>query len=416
MIKLFNYLLISNIFTGAFVFTTGYFDFYLNYIFMVSFLLVYVFLNRRVNVSRNFIYILAAVSCLSLINVFQGNNSFPGMLKVIVGFILNGITYYLLIRINDYKVDGLFRIYMQIACVVALIGIFQEISYLIGFEAGYDYRAFILRKVRPYAQSGILRVTSIMQEPAHLGAALAPALFIAILNVSQGEKYFINKKLSWLLIITVLLSFSLISYIGIIIAFILIMLNYRRVKLIAICSLILLSLGFMVYNTLPDIRMRINDTVAVLSGKKPLEKVNLSTFAVYSNGFVAYKSFRHNPLFGSGLGSHPLSYDRYIAEAIDLDKIIHTLNKDDASGLFLRLVSETGLLGVFLFIYFISKFYVSRIRNSYSWIISNAIICLFILNLLRQGNYFYNGFIFFVWLYYFTFKDPQIGETPIGPV
>lgn len=413
MINLFNYLLISNIFTGAFVFNNGYFDFYVSYIFMVGFLLVYIFFYRKISIKLNFLYILAVVFFLSLINVFQGNNSISALLKVMIGFILNGITYYLLIRLNGDKVDGLFRIYLQIACVVALIGIFQEVSYLVGFKEGYDYRSFIPRTVRPYVQFGMLRVISIMQEPAHLGAAMAPALFISILNIFKGTKYSINKKMSWLIIACVLLSFSLISYLGIFIVFILIMFNYKSVKLIVIFTLILLILGFTAYKTSPDIRLRIDDTVALVSGKKPLEKVNLSTLAVYTNGFVAYRSFRNNPLFGLGLGSHPLSYDRYVSQVIDSTKNIYTMNKEDASGLFLRLLSETGLLGVFLFIYFIFRFYVSRKKESYFWIISNAIICLFILNLLRQGNYFYNGFIFFIWLYYFTYKNAQIREAPV---
>ncbi|MCX5699167.1 MAG: hypothetical protein NTX01_05680 [Candidatus Omnitrophica bacterium] len=414
MIKLFNYLLISSIFTGGFVFNNGHFDFYLSYIFMAGFLLACVFFYRKIDIPRKFLYILTAVFFLSLINVFQGNNSLPALLKVMIGFLLNGVTYYLLIRLNDNKVDGLFRIYIQIACAVALIGIFQEISYLVGFKGGYDYRFFIPRTVRPSTQYGILRVISIMQEPAHLGAAMAPALFVSILNIIQGTKYFINKKMSWLIIACVLLSFSLVSYLGIIAVFVLIMFNYKRVKMIVVCTLIPVILIFTAYKTLPEIRLRIDDTIAVISGKKPLDRhVTLSVFVVCRNGFVAYQSFRNNPLFGSGLGSHPLSYGRYISPETDPEIIMPTLNKEDASGLFLRILSETGLLGVFLFFYFIFRFYVSRKKQSHFWVISNAIICLVILNLLRQGNYFYNGFIFFIWLYYFTYKNAEAKETPV---
>lgn len=413
MIKLFNYILISNIFTGAFVFYNGYVDLYAGYIFMAVFLLAFIFFYQKINIKRGFVYILAIVFLLSLQNVFTGNNSLPALLKIMIGFILNGITYYLLICLNGRKVDGLFRIYLQIACVVALIGIFQELSYLAGFERGYNYRSFIPRTVRPHTQFGILRVTSIMQEPAHLAAALAPALFISILNVIQRARYFMYKKLSWLIITCVLLSSSIVSFLGIIIAFVLIMVNYKRVKIIVACVLILAVLGFTAYKTLPDINWKINDTINLISGKKSLEKVNLTTFSFFSNGFIAYKSFRNNPLFGSGLGSHPLSYDRYISQVIAPDKIIMVLNREDAAALFFRLISETGLLGIFLFLYFIAKFYVSRKKDAHFWVISNAIICLFILHLFRQGNYFYNGFIFFIWLYYFTYKNAQSRETPI---
>lgn len=411
MIRFFNYLLIICIFTGGFVFSAnGYFDFYVSYIFMAGFLLTYLLCYRKILINRNSFYILWVISFFSLINVFQGNNTFPALFKIIIGFIFNGITYYLLIRLNGYKVDGLFRIYIQIACVVAFIGIFQEISYLIGFKGGYDYRSFIPRTVHPYAQSGILRVKSIMQEPAHFGTVMAPALFVSILNIIKNKNYFINKKVSLLVIVSVLLSFSLVSYLGIIISFILIMLNYKRIKLIAICILILVIFGFTVYKVLPDLKARIDDTAAVIMGKIPLDKVNLSTFAFCSNGFVAYKSFMHNPLFASGLGSHPLSYDRYIPQVIERAKIVHSVNREDACGLFFRFMSETGLLGIFFFTYFIFRFYVSRKKDDYLWVISNAVICLFILNLVRQGNYFYNGFIFFIWVYYFIGKNIEQPE------
>jgi len=412
MKKLFNYLLISNIFTGGFVFYSGCFDFYISYIFMIGFLLACAFFYQKMNIQRNFLYILVIVFFISLISVFQGNNSFLLLLKVLIGFILNGVVYYLLFCLNENKVDVLFRVYLQIACIVAIIGIFQEISYLAGFEAGYDFRYFIPRKVPPHVEFGILRVTSIMQEPAHLGAAMAPALFISILNIIRRAKLFISKKVSWLIIICVLLSFSLVSYLGIIFSFILIMLNYKEIKLIVLCALVMLALGFTAYQTLPSIKLRINDTVNVIMGKTLLEKANLTTFTFCSNGFVAYKSFRNNPLSGSGLGSHPLSFDRYISEVVDPDKIKYILNKEDASGLFFRLLSETGLLGVLLFFYFIFRFYVSKVRDHNLWAVSNAIVCLFILNLLRQGNYFYNGSLFFIWLYYFTYKNTQVGKTP----
>ena len=76
--------------------------------------------------------------------------------------------------------------------MAALIGIFQEISYLAGFEGGYDYRYFIPRTVPPNVQSGILRVTSIMQEPSHFGGTMAPAIFVSILNIIRKKEHFIR--------------------------------------------------------------------------------------------------------------------------------------------------------------------------------------------------------------------------------
>jgi len=411
MITFFNYLLISNTFLGGFILFRGYFDFYLGYVFMICFLFFCIYSYRKLYVSKSFIFILLFMSLLSFLNVFLGNDSVPCLLKIFLGFIFNGVVYYMLFRLNNNEVDKLFRIYLQIACVVALIGIFQEISYLAGFEGGYDYRSFISRTVPPNVQSGILRVTSIMQEPSHFGNAMAPAMFVSILNIIRKKGHFISKKMSCLIIISVLLSFSLVAYIGIAIAFILIMLNYRRVILICTSAIILFVSALVSYRYLPAIKMRVDQTVAVINGNIPLETANLSTFSFCSNGLVALRSFMNNPLFGAGLGSHPLSFDKYLPQTVNQDLISLSLNREDACSLFFRLISETGLLGVFLFFYFILRFYVSKGRDEYYWIISNSIACLFVLNLLRQGNYFYCNFIFFIWAYYFTSKNISESNT-----
>lgn len=405
MIKLLNYLLISGIFTGAFVFNNGCLDFYISYVFLVGFLLAYIFFCGKIHFERNFFYILSIIFFLSLINVFQGNNAIHLLLKVMFGFILNGIAYYSLFRLNGYNVDELFRVYLRIACVVALIGIFQEISFLLGFERGYDFRYFIPRIVAPHLQLGMLSVTSIMQEPAHFGAAMMPAFFVSVVSLLRWKNNFISGLSSSLIVLSVLLTFSIVAYIGISTVVVLILFNSRKVKVAIIGIIILFVFAFTMYRYLPVVKWKVDDTIAVIIGEKAPKNANLSTWSFFSNGFVAYKSFKRNPLFGSGLGSHPMSYDRYIGQIINPAENRYVLNKGDASGLFFRLISETGLVGIFLFFYFVIKFYIPRGRDEYFWIISNSIFCLFILNLLRQGNYFYNGFFFFIWAYYFTYRN-----------
>lgn len=368
---------------------------------MVLFLSFYILYYHKLVINIKFMIILSAFMFLSFFNLFLDNISLFLLLKQIIGFIFNGLVYYLLIKINRYNIDRLFRTYLNLAFTIALIGIFQEISFLCGFTYGYDYTYFLPNFRLGGTVMGLLRVSSILPEPSHFGAAMAPAAFVSVLSIFKRENIFISKKKSFLILISFLLSFSIVSYCGIVFAIILIMLNYKRIKLIVTGTIIISAFAVASYS-LPMIRMRVDDTIAVFSGKKPMHEANLSTFAVCSNGFIAYKSFMNNPLIGSGLGSHPLSYDRYL-ENVDPAKTLVGLNKKDASGLFLRLISETGILGVSLFIYFIFRFYVSRTRDDYLWIISNSIICLIVLNLLRQGNYFYNGFMFFVWAYYWTY-------------
>jgi len=414
MINLFNYLLISNVFTSAFFLPTANFQFYISYVFMILFIAFYLFYIGKFYISRAFIFILLFMSLLSIFNIYMGNNILSLFLKQFIGFVLNGVVYYSLIKLNNNKIEKLLRVYLKIALIVAIIGILQEICYLIGFKYGYDY-SYLTSQIRFGGTAlGMLRVTSIFQEPAHFGTAMMPAVFIAILNILKKENNLIGRKASFLIIISILLTFSLVTYVGIIISFILIMFNYQRFKLIAGCVVILAVFSFVSYRYLPGIKLRVDDTVAVISGKKALAYSNLSTLTFCSNVFIAQKSFISNPLFGSGIGSHSVTFDRYIGQIIDPNRNLPIYCKEDAGSLFFRLISEAGLFGIFLFIYFIVKFYVSRKKDGHYWIISNSILSLFILNLIRNGNYFYGGFIFFVWTYYFANKNMRIKASHLS--
>jgi hypothetical protein len=249
-----------------------------------------------------------------VLNIFLGNNSTILFFKIFGGFVFYGTAYYFLFRLNRNKVERLFIIYLRIAYVVALIGIFQEISYLVGFKLGHDYSLFLPNIRCQGTTLGLLQVTSILQEPSHLGSVMAPAVFVALFNIIGRKNYLMDKKASWLILICTLLSFSLVAYLGIIIIFILLMLNYKKVKTIVLASIAVAFLAVCAYVALSNIRLRVNDTAAILCGKKTIDQVNLSTLAFYGNGFVAYKSVMNNPVFGAGLGSHPVSYDRYIPE------------------------------------------------------------------------------------------------------
>ncbi|MBA3679762.1 MAG: hypothetical protein H0W73_01030 [Bacteroidetes bacterium] len=112
-----------------------------------------------------------------------------------------------------------------------------------------------------------------------------------------------------------------------------------------------------------------------------------------------------NPLFGTGIGSHEFAYEKYT-----LNKLIggiYKFNAGDANSLFLRAASEIGLLGVIFLVLFVFKYFVSHDllgnepNNTY-WVISNSLLVLILLTYLRQGNYTYNGFFFYCWMYFYN--------------
>ena len=178
--------------------------------------------------------------------------------------------------------------------------------------------------------------------------------------------------------------------------------------------LIILFLTVASYYFIPDIKMRTNDIINVARGSAKLTESHLSLYALVSNGFVAFKSFFESPLFGHGLGSHPVSYDKFIPRHVPgvfWHELYTGVNKKDAGSLILRLVSEAGLFGIIAVFYFIFKFFIKNKGNIELKIANNSILVLFILQLIKQGHYFYNGLFFFVWIYYFAYKKSMGYET-----
>jgi hypothetical protein len=158
------------------------------------------------------------------------------------------------------------------------------------------------------------------------------------------------------------------------------------------------------YDNVRDFRERYDSLVDLFStGQFVLGKTHGSSFILYNNYRVAVSNMKSHFLFGTGLGSHPTAFEKY-SIAKDIKVYGFNLNSADANSMLLRLMSETGLFGVSIFLILIVKCYVKRQDNdpSYYWLISNSILVMILLNLFRQGHYFLNGFPFFVILYYYN--------------
>ena len=407
MITFLNYLLVLNIFSGGLTLFTSPFEFYFGYTFLLAFLILYILLFRNITCHKTFLAILSILTIFSLVNVYLGKDTMSLLIKQIAGILLNAIAYYLLLNINQYKVERLFKAYLQIALCVAALGIFQELSFLIHFEKGYEYGWIFNKWYSSPATGGMLRVNSVFMEPSHFAIAMAPAMFIAVSRLFKKNSPYLKSVWSSLILITsYLLTFSAIAYFAIALSIVL-LLNIKKWKYSLLLIVLVPFLSFAAYRFIPEIRMRVDSTLGVALGSKNLATSHLSVYVVASNAFVAYKSLTDNILFGHGLGSHPVSYDQYIVFDIDggfWSNKYPRANKADAGSLLLRLLSETGLFGTIAVLYFVFKFRLKMRDETDMTLISNAIFVLLILQLLKQGHYFYNGLFFFVWVYYFAYQ------------
>jgi len=409
---LLNYAAIFTIFTAGWSYDrmVAFAEVRLMYFMIPLILLLWMPILRGLHFNRVFLIVFSAVTIFSVYSIWAGDNKPNLFLKQFIGIAMTAFFFYLLLKVNRYDVKGMFKIYLNIALVIALIGIVQEASYLIGFKPGYDF-SYIMPPFWRISLTNrnalvLLQVNSILPEPSHFCNVMTPAFFVSLASFLKDSFRFQARWKSLIIIAAYLLASSTTGYIAVLFCLLLVAYNYRKARYIIAAGLIMCALFSFLYCNSVEFRMRIASSLDVLTGKKEAVDTNQSTFAFFTNAQVACYSLMNNPLFGGGIGSHQVSYDKEIGKRIPDLELSHPINRKDAASMFLRLISETGLFGTLAFLFFIFKFHLPmrRDRTSYMWVINNAILAMFFIKLLRMGHYFIDGFFLFFWIYYFTYK------------
>jgi O-antigen ligase len=402
--KLINLLIFSTVFISSYVFFKQPFEGYITYLVLALFLPVFI---SKYGIPKLPLMIFAPLAISGLIYVQTGDNEAALFTKIFIGFFSSVVFYYYVIQLYDFDIKRIFNLYLKGCVIVSIIGIIQIISYQVGFKFGYNY-SWILNKWG-YTAGGIgIRMNSIFSEPAYFAAVIAPAFFTSI------QKLLINPfklRVQWreiIIIIAYLLTFSSLGILGIFLTILFLLLNFGFFKY-AIVFVPIFFFGFKyAYEEIPEFQERYDGTIEVFSKQNIRDyDVHGSSFVLYNNYHIATENFRRHPIFGTGLGSHAVAFEKYTLTNLDSNVVQITFNKADANSMFLRIMSETGLYGLIFIIIFFVKCWVFKQRSvdQEHWIISNALALIILLYLARQGHYFLNGFPLFLWMYYFNWKD-----------
>lgn len=396
----------STIFVASYVFFKQPFEGYITYIVLV--LLFPVFLAKfGIPVKPLLIFLPLLISGLVYIQV--GDNTPQQFWKVFLGFSASVVFYDYVLKLYHFDVRRLFKYYMKGCFISAAIGVFQVFSFAVGFTQGYDYR-WIFNKWN-LSEGGIgIRLNSIFSEPAYFAAVVAPAFFVAAYSLIQNRPLYLKPWQLITIVVAYFLTFSTLGYLGIFFCLVLLLVNMGFIRYALIFGPVAIAGYIYAYTSIPEFRDRIDGTRSVFVDQ------NISSYDVHGSSFVLYNSYHvastnwlKNPLFGTGLGSHAIAFERYSltnqAGTVQIE-----FNQFDANSMFLRLLSETGLYGVLFMFFFLIKFWVrkSQAADEEMWLISNAVLVIVMLYLSRQGHYFLNGFPFFLWLFYYTFKENKV--------
>jgi hypothetical protein len=381
-ITLKKYLIYSSIFA---IFSEAFFfniiiDWKLFYliIFVNSFLLF-----KLKKIALNLYFVLLLLFCLIHGMLAYSIISIPYnfMLSQIIGIAITGAYYYNFI--SFYNREELIAIYLKISLFIAVI-------------------AYPLYFFNITISSTDPRLHSVFKEPAHYVIVILPACYYYFKTKSY-------KKFA-ILLGTILLSASSLGYIGIALLLILPNLTFKKLGYVFAILPVVLVAFYYTYKELPFLQLRVDDTynsLNVINNGKFNENTNLSSYVLISNLYIAKKNINDHPL-GSGIGSHHYMHTkRYLKEMrppeyLKIQKK-ETDNSFDANSLFTRICSEFGVIG-FLFILLV-LYETSKSFQNNKMFLAQGIFIYFLLKLLRDGTYFPPELFFFVWLFYFSFKD-----------
>lgn len=300
------------------------------------------------------------------------------MLAQLIGITIISIYYYNFITL--FKLNDILKVYLKISLIVAIIGYpmyFLEINLNDG------------------------RLQSIFKEPAHYAIVVIPACY-----------YYLKTKnyLGFFLIFgTLLLTNSTLGYLGCAFMFIIPNLTYKRFfYFIALVPFIVGSFYY-VYHEYPFLKLRFDDTVESLNAVNTgdfKEDANLSSYSLLSNMFVAKKNIAEHP-FGSGLGSHIYVHKEKYLHLISPPKYLvkqhlQSNNSSDANSMFIRIISEIGIIGFLLVVILLTKAYKCFSTNELYF--AQGIFIYILLKLFRDGHYFPPELFFFIWLFYSYYK------------
>ncbi len=394
-------------FMYAWVLTKEPAEIYGGYLIIIPLLLVYIV---RYGIPTQFWLFAGFFVFTGLVNIAANNNEADQFLKIFLGVMMSYLFFYYVLKRFDFDVQVIFRAYLIGALIVSIIGLIQFSSYLVGFRPGYDFTWLGIFNKWGVVTGGNLgiRVNSIFGEPSTYAAVMAPAMFVSLNNLITRAAFVYKRWQSILVLAVYLLTFSSLGYLGIFVALLLLMINYGFARLIFL-FVPLFAVAFVVlYNYVPDFQYRWDSTITLFqTGQVDIKTEHGSAIVFYNNYVVATENLGNNFLFGSGLGSHPVAFEKYSITK-DIQTFGFANNSSDANSMLLRIISEIGLIGVVFAFVFIRRGLVRRdpydAENKY-WIISAATLCILILYLLRQGHYFLNGFPLFVWIYYYTRKN-----------
>ena len=359
------------------------------------------------------------VCSIGSFGALRGIIPFMDFVKVVGSLVIPYTYYWYLWLFLGENVIKAFKLYLKGAYVVSIVGLLVFVDSIFHFGI-YEAINSVLKISRHPAEFGI-RISGTLGEPTYFASTIAPAVCFSIYGMffsnppireKLREHDLMMGRIPTIVILTAsLLTYSTIALAGMFLSVIFVLMMKRQFKtLLASLGAVMLLTSIAITNA--EVNRRITGLLDLSSSMEDGSidsGTHGSSVVLYNHAIITWENVKRNPLFGSGLGTHPNATKEYsIFKGTAFDTISY-MNAPDASSMLLRIASELGLFGLALVVLFLTKgFVVLRSTDPNLTIlklISSAFLVAIILNLLRQGNFILNGFPFFVFGYHFARKQ-----------
>jgi hypothetical protein len=362
-------------------------------------------------INAKVVYALAGLVLYSLLT-FKSDVQL--VIKQLVNISMFTLVFYYLIAQENYSLDSVFRKYVLVAKVILVIGYVQVLAFYLGFDEPF-------LRIFPFLKNTNIsyRFQSLSEEPSFLGITFTPIVFLVLHNFFYGTRFLVTRTWGFFFVVGYLLTFASTCYLAFVFMLGLLYLKnfslQKAMMFFAFASVVGVFI-FFAYSQIDLIKTRVDDTAYAFGNDfhdpSVYRNVNLSTYAFMSNFSVTKEALREHPLAGRGLGTHEVSYFDYLPP--DMTSY-YMLNAKDANSMALRLLSETGLIGFFLFLWFAFHYYLNSKRSydemqQFMWVLNSGIAVVIFSMLLRHGNYTSSGKIFFLLLYYYSYRTVTVGR------
>lgn len=373
---------------------------------LVFLFLIYIIKNKSIKIHKNSLIFWIALLVHAFVNIIVGNDTFLLFITQFVTIAVCVIIYTNLV--SKVSISEVMSVYLNYAVFTSLIGVIEECAGIMNMRFLAKLPLFFTYTNFDYRVAGLLKISSICREPSFLGYILAPAMCMVICKffapefVDNNIKFLNSKFEMCMVVLAYIFTFSSVAYLGIVVMFLTIWLKKKISLKKLLLPLVIVALCGVAYIYIPDVQIRVNDTLSIFSDNTSSDTVvNLSSYTYYSNYNVTKQTLKYTKGMGCGLGGYQVMFDKF--EPLSWGNSDILLNREDANSGFFRIASEMGIMGVLVVVMFLYKYMPNFIspQNVYSI----AFFCLIIMYLLRQGNYIHAGSILFICMYIKNYKE-----------